>query len=52
LHALFNFFILYNADGKVLIVFAGVWVGIILLLLFFEKIKQIKRPQFIYLRKK
>lgn len=52
LHSLFNFLILNNASGKVLVVFAGVWVGVIVLLLLFEKIKQIQRPHFIYLRKK
>ncbi len=52
LHTLFNLFILKNSSGNLLLVFAGVWVGIILLLLFFEKVKQVKRPQFIYLRNK
>ncbi|HEY4517966.1 MAG TPA: PrsW family intramembrane metalloprotease [Candidatus Paceibacterota bacterium] len=52
LHTLFNFFILMNSGGKILIVFAGVWVGIIILLLLFEKVKRVKRPQFIYLRNK
>jgi len=41
LHSLFNFFII-NSDGeKILTVFAFVWIGIILLLLSFEKVKRI-----------
>ncbi len=43
LHSLFNFFII-NTDGeKILTVFAFVWVGIVLLLLSFEKVKNITR---------
>ena len=42
LHSLFNFFIINSNGEKILMVFAFVWIGIILLLLFFEKIKKIK----------
>lgn len=42
LHALFNLFILSSAGGGVVKIFSFVWIGIVLLLLFFEKIKQIK----------
>lgn len=46
LHTLFNFFII-NGKGEVLIsVFAGVWILAIILLLMFEIIKKIKRPNY------
>lgn len=43
LHTLFNFFIINSNGEKILTVFAFVWFGIILLLLWFEKIKRITR---------
>jgi len=43
LHSLFNFFIMKSNGEKALVVFIAVWLGIILLLLFFEKIKRIKK---------
>ena len=43
LHALFNFFIINTNGDKILTVFAFVWIGIILLLLSFEKVKRITR---------
>lgn len=42
LHSLFNFFIIKGGSGKMLIVFFFVWIGIIVLIILFEKIKQIK----------
>lgn len=42
LHTAFNLFILNSADGGVLRVFAFVWLGIVALLLMFEKVKQQK----------
>ncbi len=42
LHASFNLFILNSTSGKIIQIFAFVWLGIVILLLFFEKIKQIK----------
>lgn len=42
LHTLFNFFIIEGGGNKMFIVFFSVWVGIILLILIFEKIKKIK----------
>ncbi len=39
LHATFNLFILNSASNNIIQVFAFVWLGIIILLLFFEKIK-------------
>lgn len=39
LHALFNFFIITSNGGKLFLVFALVWIGIIVVLLMFEKIK-------------
>jgi RsiW-degrading membrane proteinase PrsW (M82 family) len=43
LHALFNFFIMDASGGTILIVFLFVWMGIIILFLLFEKIKQIEQ---------
>lgn len=43
LHSLFNFFIINNNEEKILIVFLFVWVGIVILLLFFEKVKHITK---------
>jgi len=42
LHSLFNFFIINSNGEQILTVFAFVWMGIILLLLSFERIKKIK----------
>lgn len=45
LHALFNFFIMNLREGeedKILLIFLGVWIGIIILFLLFEKVKKIK----------
>jgi len=39
LHALFNFFIMDSSGGTILVVFLFVWMGIIVLLLLFEKVK-------------
>ena len=44
LHALFNFLIISTGSSGILTVFLGVWVGIIFLLLSFERIKNIHRP--------
>lgn len=44
LHAIFNFLIIATSSDDVLTVFLGVWVGIIFLLLGFERLKKIKRP--------
>ena len=41
LHTLFNFFIINSNGEKILTIFAFVWIGIILLLLSFEKVKRI-----------
>lgn len=44
LHALFNFFIM-DTNGKIiLLIFLFVWIGIIILFLIFEKVKQLKVP--------
>jgi len=40
LHALFNFFIMDASGETILAVFLFVWIGIIILFLLFEKIKQ------------
>ena len=42
LHSLFNFFIINNNGEQLLTAFMFVWIGIILLLLSFEKVKRIK----------
>lgn len=42
LHSLFNFFIIESNGEKILTVFSVVWIGVIVLLLVFEKIKRIK----------
>ena len=42
LHALFNFFIMDASGETILAVFLFVWIGIIILFLLFEKIKQIE----------
>ncbi|MBL4644455.1 MAG: PrsW family intramembrane metalloprotease [Candidatus Pacebacteria bacterium] len=42
LHAAFNFFILKSSGGGMLRVFAFVWVGLILLLIAFERVKKIR----------
>ena len=44
LHATFNFSILKTDAGHVLTIFAGVWVGIIFLLLALERVKVLHRP--------
>jgi len=43
LHGAFNFFILHNENGQLLHIFAYVWVGLVLLLLAFEKVKRLRR---------
>jgi len=43
LHGAFNFFILRSSGGKLMSVFAFVWIGLILLLIAFEHVKNIKR---------
>ena len=44
LHALFNTSIMNATEGGILGVFLFVWMGIIVLLLIFEKVKMMKRP--------
>lgn len=43
LHALFNFSIMGASGEKILMVFLSVWIGIIILLLMFEKAKLVER---------
>jgi|TARA_Y100000310_G_scaffold296014_1_gene327887 RsiW-degrading membrane proteinase PrsW (M82 family) len=43
LHSLFNFFIIKESGDQMLTVFFFVWIGIMILILFFEKIKRIKK---------
>ena len=45
LHAFFNFLIISTGADRLLTVFLGVWVGIIMLLLTLERVKKIYRPQ-------
>ena len=42
LHSLFNFFIIKGSGNKILTIFIFVWIGIIILILLFEKVKKIK----------
>lgn len=44
LHALFNFSIINTSADWLLTIFAGVWVGVVFLLLVLEKVKLLKRP--------
>ncbi|MFQ5661879.1 MAG: PrsW family intramembrane metalloprotease [Candidatus Paceibacteria bacterium] len=44
LHTLFNFFIMKESGSQMLTVFFFVWIGIIILILLFEKIKRIRNP--------
>lgn len=44
LHALFNFFIINNDGQDVLLVLVSLWIAAILVILLFEKVKQIKKP--------
>lgn len=46
LHALFNHHIMTNSGGRTTIVFFSVWLGIIGLLLLFERAKRVTRPIF------
>lgn len=43
LHTSFNLFIINRAGGNIFFIFGGVWIGIIVLLLLFEKIKNLKQ---------
>ncbi len=42
LHTSFNLFIISRAPGNIFLVFGGVWFGIVILLLLFEKIKHLR----------
>jgi protease PrsW len=48
LHALFNFFIMGASGEAILGVFLFVWIGIIVLFLLFEKIKQSERQSLVH----
>jgi len=48
LHALFNFFIMEASGETILGVFLFVWMGIIVLFLLFEKIKQTERQPLVH----
>lgn len=43
LHTLFNFYIMKESGGRMLTVFFFVWLGIIIIILLFEKIKRIRK---------
>ncbi len=45
LHTSFNLFIINGAPGDIFFIFGTVWIGIILLLLLFEKVKHIENKQ-------
>jgi protease PrsW len=44
LHTFFNFSIIIDAGSRAIISFFTVWIALVILLLIFEKIKQIKKP--------
>ncbi|PIT91287.1 hypothetical protein COU17_01540 [Candidatus Kaiserbacteria bacterium CG10_big_fil_rev_8_21_14_0_10_49_17] len=46
LHTVFNFLIINSNGENIFLVFLGVWCGVIVLILLFEKIKRIKKPSF------
>lgn len=50
LHTLFNFFIILTNGEKLLTIFLFVWAGIIILILFFEKIKKIRNPENLFIK--
>ncbi|MCH7529690.1 PrsW family intramembrane metalloprotease [Patescibacteria group bacterium] len=52
LHTLFNFFIIQSNGEKLLEVFIFVWLGIVVLILFFEKIKRMKNPRNLFIKKR
>ena len=52
LHAVFNLFIINSKGESILFVFLGVCLGAILLILFFEKIKRIRKPNFRFIRQR
>lgn len=45
LHTSFNLFIINQIEGNVFFVFGLVWVGIVVLLLLFERVKHVNKPQ-------
>ncbi|HEY4502714.1 MAG TPA: PrsW family glutamic-type intramembrane protease [Candidatus Paceibacterota bacterium] len=52
LHAFFNLSILRsNADNGLLLAFLGVWFGIIILILLFERVKRIQKPRPIFTKR-
>ena len=46
LHGLFNFFILKSTSSNLIQIFSFVWIGLILLLIAFERVKRIKKPKY------
>jgi RsiW-degrading membrane proteinase PrsW (M82 family) len=46
LHTAFNLFIISGTEGNIFWVFGMVWIGVIALLLLFEKVKHINKPVF------
>ena len=44
LHAIFNYFIIYQNGTNIFVVFGFVWAAAILLLVLFENIKHLKAP--------
>jgi len=44
LHTLFNFFIMNSNGESILSIFFVVWIGIVVLILLFERVKRIRRP--------
>jgi len=51
LHSLFNFFIMESNGEQLFTVFLSVWAGIIVLILLLEKVKRMRRPQKLFVRR-
>ncbi len=45
LHTAFNLFIINGAPENILFIFGMVWIGILVLLLLFEKVKHLRKPK-------
>ena len=51
LHSLFNFFIMESNGDQLFTVFLSVWAGIIILILLLEKVKRMRKPRKLFIRK-
>jgi len=51
LHTLFNFFIIDSGGEKTMAIFLFVWIGIIVVILLFERIKRLRGPRSLTIKK-